>query len=321
MSGFAEGSTLLDTLPDRGRTEEEMEVEAKQNDGKSLHERSEEDGEEGRVKRSRTNINYNDISARTTRDYKTVEYKLPSPKVDPKLASDMGNSTPNDRTKAANKLWKSGKVLAAANLLHPQALGEMASNYANGFNEFEEDHDKAFDFATKSANLENETGMWMLAICYDNGLGTPKNSEKALEWYQRCKDEYYGQAQCNIGDIYFKGGNGVKQDYKSAFNCLKESVAKDFIFAVFPLGNMYFYGYGVRQSFAEARRLYRIAADDGNDDALYALGRMTIKKQGSSKQGVTAGSEGMHMIEQACAMGNAAAEDYLARFMEFNTKY
>ena len=228
----------------------------------------------------------------------------------------------NDAKKAsnmvkANKLYAEGKVLEAANLGHVKAMGKMAYNFRRGVGGFEVDEDKAFDFATKSAKEDDGCGMFQLAYCYDGGIGVDKDWVKALKWYERCADEYDDSANNNSGNIYYDGGYGVLQNYEKAAECYRKAADLGDSGGQNNLADMYFDGEGVAQSFVEAHKWFKRAADQDNDEAQYRLGKMLIKKQGGNEGSF---GEGIVLIEKAAGQGNKGATSYLKKVETYSKK-
>ena len=81
-----------------------------------------------------------------------------------------------------------------------------------------------------------------LAAQYELGANCEKskNYEDAARWYQKAADGGYAQAQYSLGGLYFKG-EGVEKDYNKAIE------------------------------------LYRMAAENGNEDAKNALKNLGVE--------------------------------------------
>lgn len=54
----------------------------------------------------------------------------------------------------------------------------------------------------------------------------PKGYDKALEWFQTAVDNNDNvNAVYYIGNIYYKGGYGIKMNYKRALSCYKRALS------------------------------------------------------------------------------------------------
>ena len=75
------------------------------------------------------------------------------------------------------RMFAEGNVLEAANVGHPESMGEMAGNYASGNNGFDSEHEKAYAFAVKVAidNEGDEGGQFILGVCFQNGWVVEKD--------------------------------------------------------------------------------------------------------------------------------------------------
>lgn len=138
-----------------------------------------------------------------------------------------------------------------------------------------------------------------LAYMYDSGLGVTKNSKKAEELYKLSADQGNVVASTNLGLFYQvtdhhdsvkiealhkigaeKGfsysqnnlGNFYAKLFswalnKEAVKWLKLSVDQNNAVAQLNLGAMYTVGAGVEVNWAEALRLYKLSANQGNENA------------------------------------------------------
>ncbi len=134
------------------------------------------------------------------------------------------------------------------------------------------------------------------------GYGVEKDYKKAVECYLKaynfCESDEKGKIEEALGDCYYmldeeenalvwarryaeRGSEDAISSYGcmlydferygeavEAFKRLDESTGR---FGVFTLGECYFYGRGVAEDKAEAKRLWQIAADNGIEDAQEAL--------------------------------------------------
>ena len=82
----------------------------------------------------------------------------------------------------------------------------------------------------------------------------------------------------NTGLMYFKG-DGVKQSYAEAARWFRLSAQKGNAQALYTLGHMYSRGNGVPQSMAQAFKHFSLAAEQGYGPAQFALGYMYAKGQ------------------------------------------
>jgi TPR repeat protein len=75
-------------------------------------------------------------------------------------------------------------------------------------------------------------------------------------------------------------GQGVTQDFKTAFNWFKQSAKQEFACGQNNLGVMYMQGQGVAQDFQVALKWFELAAEQGHAKAQNSLGLMYANGQG-----------------------------------------
>lgn len=119
------------------------------------------------------------------------------------------------------------------------------------------------------------TAQYLLGVCYENGLGVDKSSEKEVEYYRKSAEQGNTSAQYELGYSY-EVGWGVEQSYTEAVKWYRKSAEHGNVLAQYHLGLCYFNGRGVEQSYAESIKWYRMAAEKGNTSALNQLGRCYI---------------------------------------------
>jgi TPR repeat protein len=97
----------------------------------------------------------------------------------------------------------------------------------------------------------------------------------------------------------------VPQSYVEALKWYRLAADQGQAFAQTRLGVLYEYGHGVRQNYAEALTWYRLAADQGRAEAQFFLGNMYVKGQGVPEDYVLA-----HMwFTLAAAKGDEGAKE------------
>lgn len=169
------------------------------------------------------------------------------------------------------------------------------------------DEKKAFSFAQKAAEMEDENAYNLLGTLYELGCGVEQNYEKAFYYYRLAaengveiaylnigafyqsgvaiqKDDLkaaeYFQYGANAGNMYclnalgmcYKNGMGVKQNYQKAFELFLQSAYAGNFAGELNTGLAYDEGQGVLENKAEAKRWFTLAAEHGSSKAMVALG-------------------------------------------------
>ncbi len=116
-----------------------------------------------------------------------------------------------------------------------------------------------------------EKGYYYLGLCYNDGLGCEKNSEKAIELFFEGAQREDTDCICALG-ICREFGIGCDIDYEMAVALYTKAAEKENATAINNLGGCYFYGHGVEQNKEYATELYMQAAELGNSNAECRLG-------------------------------------------------
>ena len=122
------------------------------------------------------------------------------------------------------------------------------------------------------AEAGNINSRYALGEMYRLGQGMDKDMQLAYQWHKKAALQGHIGSQYTLGLILEQGG-GVRQNLGRAFEWYRlASEMGDNPDAEFAMAQMYFYGRGVAQDFAEARALYDTAARKGHRIAQHLLG-------------------------------------------------
>lgn len=100
-----------------------------------------------------------------------------------------------------------------------------------------------------------------LAECFEEGRGIKKSSQNALYYYRLAADNGNEFAQDRLGEAYLKGELGLKSDAKRAVDYYRLAAGQGNEFSLTRLAECYEAGKGVEQSFEQAFKYYKLAAD------------------------------------------------------------
>ena len=133
--------------------------------------------------------------------------------------------------------------------------------------------------STRQRTFEESTG-WRCGGAVRSGSCLPrwamvssKTSVKSVKWYalsSRPRTIPVAQYQSWAAPTYH--GDGVEQDYAEAVRLWRLAAEQGYALAQNNLGYAYYNGDGVKQDYAEAVRWYRLAAEQGDADAQNNLG-------------------------------------------------
>jgi TPR repeat protein len=125
----------------------------------------------------------------------------------------------------------------------------------------------AFHLHQSKANQDDANSQFNLALMYENGAGTPKNTKQAAYWYTKAAEKGHVEAQYKLGRLYqFSGDNEFPQDYKLAFFWYTKAAEQGHIFAQYKLGRLYRFSGDDRapQDYKLAFFWYTKAAEQGH---------------------------------------------------------
>lgn len=160
----------------------------------------------------------------------------------------------------------------------PQSQTYLAHCYLNGLG-VEKDSVKAFNLLQEAVNSENSRQN--STIYFSSGDSQPVSNYL---------DPYYAShARCMLGNLYFKGGKDIPQDYNKAYECYSKVIiliddsdkkTDDSLYAEMNnnLGYCYEYGKGVDKKMNDAIYCYGIAAANGVPGAQENLDRAQEKQ-------------------------------------------
>ena len=112
-------------------------------------------------------------------------------------------------------------------------------------------------------------------------------------------------AQYTLGNIYYGGKRGRKQDFQEARKWLQLAAENGVAEAQHNLGWMYSKGLGGKQNFQEARKWLQLAAENGLAEAQFAMGNMYFKGLGVKRQNL---KETLRWYKESATQGYAEAQ-------------
>lgn len=124
----------------------------------------------------------------------------------------------------------------------------------------EKRYDDCFKYRLAAAEFEMFEDINNLADCYANGWGVEKDIRKAVELYsEEIKDKYYGETSASRAND--KGNEYYRQKhYIHALAYYEQSASFKNKYAMCNIGNIYYYGLGLKKDLEIAKNWYRKAA-------------------------------------------------------------
>ena len=102
-----------------------------------------------------------------------------------------------------------------------------------------------------------------LGAAYDNGIGVPRDLEKAIYWYQKAAEQGLAEAQFNLAHLLVDADISAAR----AAKWMAKAAEQGMVEAEFLMGVIYAEGIGVAQDDDEARRWLEKAIENGHAEA------------------------------------------------------
>jgi len=154
----------------------------------------------------------------------------------------------------------------------PDAMYAWAGISALGFDN-QISNQQALDFLKKAVDKKHVASMIELGLLYSSGTLVEKDRDKAIQYWESAKKLGSREAAIRIIMSNLFDSTSVK-NYSEDISTLRSIANEGSILAQTALALCYEKGIGVKESKAEAVRLYRHAAQRGNETAYNSLKRM-----------------------------------------------
>ena len=120
------------------------------------------------------------------------------------------------------------------------------------------------------------------------------------------------EAQYQLGNCYYYGKDGVKEDGKKAVKWYRKAAKQGHASAQCMLGCCYQYEVGVKKDNQKAAELYQKSAEQGNAEALWNLGDLYFEGAGVEKDI----AKGVELFQSSAELGFTKAQLHLAHLYE-----
>ncbi len=146
---------------------------------------------------------------------------------------------------------------------------------------------RGWELIQSSVTLNNESGWYIQAECYENGYGVKRNLKKAVESYLRatCSVESVFsriRAHYALGRLYERG-KGTSRNIEKAFEHFEYSANRMHREAQWKIALFCESGFGVEANIARAAEYYRLAANNGHKQSQRKSNEYYMKGMGVQK--------------------------------------
>ena len=187
------------------------------------------------------------------------------------LAAAQGNE---DALKMLEQVEKAKKLLLDAEGGDLEAQYQIGRYYHHGYG-LAVDIEKAKDWYVRAAERGHTEAMYELGFHYDlsgtvPGDGYRESMLEARKWYTLAAKQGHAEAAYRLGRIYYYGfGFDRFEDHRrEAIKCFEFAAEKGLDEAQCTLGACYYWGYGTEKNVEKSLKWFRMAAEQGNKDAI-----------------------------------------------------
>lgn len=163
------------------------------------------------------------------------------------------------------------------------------------------------DWLPEAQKGDSEKAFMVGLAYYYSMYGAPKDNSKARQWFMKASAAGSARASTLLGDMYYFG-RGVKTSRSAAFKWYAKGAPGDYESAE-RLGDMYYYGESVKRNYPAAVKWYRKAAESARGpSSAFKLGSMYLLGEGLKANC----PEAFKWFSKAASMGSREAPVYLS---------
>ena len=151
------------------------------------------------------------------------------------------------------------------------AMGTMLASGEGG----RHDPGEAVTWLRRAAQQGDTTAMFNLGVVYEKGLGTDQDQDEAALWFWQAAEQGDNGARMKLGTMLIKGLGFFPGS--PATRAIEASADRGNPYAQSFYARLHLDGAGVEQDDASAERWFRLAADQGDESAIFNLGEMMVE--------------------------------------------
>jgi TPR repeat protein len=171
-----------------------------------------------------------------------------------------------------------------------QAMEELGGRYLEGKGT-PVDTVKGVDLLRKAAEAGRHQAWYTLGVAYANNIGVKGDMQKAIERFRTGAAAGNSDCQCSLGMFYQAGERipgGVKEDAVEARKYYRMAAEQGHQEAILHLGQLLLFGKGGEPDPVEGAKWFRKGAELGSHEAQWSLGMCYLQGKGTVKDSVQA---------------------------------
>ena len=166
---------------------------------------------------------------------------------------------------------------------------------------------EAVRWLRKAADAGDTEAMLELGRCYFYGIGVEKNFVEMARLFRKVEDKGRGVFELGFNFICYPGGDFEQTSLTEEVKWFRMAAEDGSSDAMFALGGAYYFGVGTEKNFVEAIKWFHKAAIRDNSNAMYYLGSCYYNGEGVEKNL----TEAEKWLRKAAARGNRDAREFL----------
>jgi TPR repeat protein len=139
----------------------------------------------------------------------------------------------------------------------------------------EQNLEEAFVWLRQAAEQGDMTAMFNLGIMYEKGLGTRQDINEGTLWFWQAAEQGDTGAKMKLGTMLIQG-HGFSSN-SPVVKAIEASAERGHPYAQSFFAKLHLDGIGVDQNDASAEKWFRLAADQGDESAIFNLGEMMVE--------------------------------------------
>eukprot|EP01084_Bolivina_argentea_P204373 349021_1 len=177
-----------------------------------------------------------------------------------------------------------------------------------------QNYQQAFEFYTKSSELNNSDGMNHLAMMYEKGIGCIQNMDQAVKYYKLSIDLQNVDAMANLANLYYQ--NFIYSDISKAIELYKSAADRGHIGAQITLASLYETGITnyLQPNIQLSIQWYRKAVEH---DHLEAKNNLAVILLNNSDVNSKEYHQAVTFLTESATKGHAASQNNLGYCYEF----